>query len=436
MEYNTFFKLLDINGLSNEIVEQINDKSSFIKRKRTIDIEDFLYASVVSSTDGQCSYNDIAAMIDNVADKNVSKQAIAKKFNKECIDFIRTLIEVFLENLKKKNFDIKELSKYQWKRIIVQDSTIIKLTPKLYEIFSGVSNKTTKSTNARIQVAYDLISGRFIYFRIDPYSVNDIAAASDLEFETDDMVLRDRGYLSYTEIQRHLDSGADCIYRHRFNMILLDVDTFERIDLNKLLRKNSNLDMKVRLNNKDKTIVRLVSAPLKEGAINERRRKVKKDLKIKNPSKEYLEQLQWSIYITTVENSEIKFNDIMKLYALRWRIEIIFKSWKSSLNFANYHEISENQAYVIIYSRFLMVLLTTHSLFNTCKNKIYKKSGKYLSLLKFQNYLAKFNQNILPLALELKNNETSIYVNKIERYCCYDKRKRINYEQLFMDIMA
>jgi hypothetical protein len=64
---------------------------------------------------------------------------------------------------------LKLIAKY----ILIQDSTIIRLPNKLYEIFSGVKNSLSTVCNARIQGVYDLLSGKFVSFSIDTYSEND-----------------------------------------------------------------------------------------------------------------------------------------------------------------------------------------------------------------------------------------------------------------------
>jgi len=106
-----------------------------------------------------------------------------------------------------------------YRRVLVQDSTIVKLPTWLFPRFSGVSNQTSSVCNARIQAVFDLISARLLDFSIDSYTRNDIAAAPDLGLREGDLVLRDRGYLSAAEIQRHLEAGADFIYRHKSGSI-------------------------------------------------------------------------------------------------------------------------------------------------------------------------------------------------------------------------
>ena len=110
----------------------------------------------------------------------------------------------------------------------MQDSTIIKLPQSLFDRFSGVSNGHTKVCNARIQGTYDLIAGRFIRFSIDPYYKNDLAAAPELEIQPGDLVLRDRGYSSYQEMQRHSQNQASLILRHKFTNRYYDPETRAR----------------------------------------------------------------------------------------------------------------------------------------------------------------------------------------------------------------
>ncbi|MDA3904853.1 MAG: hypothetical protein PF484_02140 [Bacteroidales bacterium] len=41
-------------------------------------------------------------------------------------------------------------------------------------------------------------------------------------------------------MKRHIDTGADCIYRYKFGMSLLDINTLKTIDLIKLLNEQQS----------------------------------------------------------------------------------------------------------------------------------------------------------------------------------------------------
>ena len=145
--------------------------------------------------------------------------------------------------------------------------------------------------------------------------------------------MRDRGYLTLPEIQRHLDAEADCIYRHKTGILYLDPQTKEPIDLPALLRKHGHLDIPVLLNNESHTPVRLVCAPVSEEIANLRRMKARNETR-RNPSKALLELLSWTILITTIPSERADFKKRLAIYGLRWRIEILFKAWKSHTKFA------------------------------------------------------------------------------------------------------
>lgn len=440
MSYTSFFSLLESQGITKETILKKGYETGLIVRKRELMPDDLLFVLANGLVNEDFSYNDLAIKMDLDLNKSISKQSICKKMKEPCRLFIQGLIELLLQRKIKRDKYIQILSSLNYKRILVQDSTIIKLPLSLFKVFGGVRNQLSKSTNARVQLVYDIIAEEFINFGIYPYSENDAKISPDLQIQKGDLVLRDRGYLTINEVERHKKVNADCIFRHKFKTAYLSVDTLEPVDLTSMLKQNGNLDIEVRLNNEEKTKVRLVCSPAEKSVADQRRRKAKKESKHKKPSKEFLIQQDWTIFITTINNAVVGFNEILKLYSLRWRIEIIFKGWKSNLNFSKFHEISENQCYIMVLVRFFMAILFTSILFKQCKTIVYMKCNKHLSLMKFQKYLAKYPQFISNLFDEILNNKVISKHNTIKtlcRYCCYDIRKdRLNYNQYFNSLIS
>jgi hypothetical protein len=252
-----------------------------------------------------------------------------------------------------------------------------------------------------------------------------------MEINKDDLTLRDRGYLSMDELNRHLQCGAHCIYRHKMNMQFLDYDTNKPIDLLNLLKTEGSIDKIVKLNNREKSAVRIVAMPVDQATADRRRMKAKKDRKGHNPSKIYLELQSWTIFITTITSEQADFNTLLKIYGLRWRIEIIFKAWKSNMHFDHIQNVSKNQLIVTIIMRMIMFLIITQLIFNPIKVLIYKKLAKNLSLLKLIKYLIRNLIQIALLLQDIKENNGVIThsISIIERHCVYEKRKRQNFEQ-------
>ena len=127
--------------------------------------------------------------------------------------------------------------KRKYKRIIIQDSTIINLPQRLFSIFSGISNGHVQVANARIQIALDILANIFIHFSLDSYSTNDIKAANQLPIQQGDLIIRDRGYFSIAEIKRIIKEAAHFIYRYKHGINYCDVNTGVPINLLKKLSK-------------------------------------------------------------------------------------------------------------------------------------------------------------------------------------------------------
>jgi len=423
-----FFNLFSELNISNDILFDLAFESKLIKRRRLIDPSDLLHALCLESSQGTVSYNDLAAKIESESGISVSKVAVWKKVNEHCLTFLKKVFERVIHNkFLKKSLKPENLT---FNRIIVQDSTIIRLPIKLFSEFSGVANKHSKVCNSRIQGVYDLVTEQFLFFSVDSYSKVDYLAATELPLQTGDLTLRDRGYLIADEIQRHIDQRADCIYRHKFKLALLHFKSRKTLDLLAILKKRKSIDIKVRLNNKSQTEVRIIAVPISEEIAAERRRKAKIEIK-GDPQPGYMELLGWSIFLTTIPKETADMQRVFELYRLRWRIEIIFKSWKSNMAFDKVHNVSNMQLQALIWARFIMIVICAQYIYTPCRILAKTMSGKDLSLIKITHYLVRNPQKITLILKELKGepNSSFLSVKTIAKYCSYDKRKRPHYQK-------
>lgn len=425
-----------LNGLCPELcvetVRRIAFETGFAQRSwKKISPEDFLVHLCVESIKGTVSYNDLAQKIATEENQDASKQAYHNRTNNKSVLFFKRILEEIMKlKFNMDEFtDLKLASKYN--RILIQDSTVIGLPSKLFKVFSGVKNGHGAVCNARIQGVYDLIAGEFVFFSIDPYSKNDLAASLDLPLRQGNLVLRDRGYFTFDAIAKTIESGADMISRYKHKTIFTDPETDKEIDLLELLRGKKKIDMKVFIG-KEKIPVRLIAVPVNEETANLRRMKAKNEAKKRYAvSKENLELMSWTIFITTIDDLEFTFENIFVLYSYRWRIEIIFKAWKSHFNFDEIHNVSEGQLNLILYARMIVICAIFYQGYNQFKNLIFKKSNKDVSLLKFVRYVVRNFESFLANIKERRRKNKLIAI--IEKYCVYDTRTRQNFNQILRD---
>jgi hypothetical protein len=380
------------------------------------------------SIKGTVSYNDLAANISCAGECEASRQALYYRTKEEAVEFFkRVLMAVIKHKYPLNDVDIAALKPIA-KRILIQDSTIIRLPNKLYKIFSGVKNSLATVCNARIQGVYDLLSGKFVSFSIDTYSENDLKVADRIDVHEEDLVLRDRGYFVLSAIDQMKKQGADSISRYKHKTAFYDPDSLKEINLLECLQKTGTLDIMAVCGTAKNIKVRIMAAPVPEEVANIRRMRAKKEAKSRNCSYELIQLLGWTIFITTIEDSTFTMYQVAHLYALRWRIECIFKTWKSNLNFDKIHQVSELQLRVILHARFIMITLLFRNLYTPLEYVVRTKYGKQLSLLKFMRYISRNVKEFIAQFIDAERKIAAI--GKIVRYCTYEKRNRDNFLDL------
>jgi hypothetical protein len=420
--------------LSVEVIRRIAYETKFVERYwKKISPEDFVDYLCSESVKGTVSYNDLAAKIAVEEGHSASRQAYFDRMDDDCILFFKRI----LEEVMKTKYDTVELADNEsvnsYKRILIQDSTIVRLPQKLFEIYSGVKNAGAIACNARIQGVYDLLAGNFVYFSIDTYTRNDLAAVFDFPLQKGDLMLRDRGYLVLDAISQAMDSKADIISRYKHKITFADPETGKTLDLLKILRGKGNVDMLVLAGEKEKVPVRLMAVRVCEETANVRRMKARKEAKEHPPSEEVLELMSWTIFITTIKNTSFNFEVIFILYSLRWRIETIFKAWKSHLQFNKIHNVSAEQLTVLLYARFIMICVVFIHGYDKFKSLLFFRKNKELSLLKFIRFVMRNLTNFLESCLSVRNEMK--FINVIEKYCAYETRKRKNFNHKCKSIM-
>ena len=206
------------------------------------------------------------------------------------------------------------------------------------------------------------------------------------------------------------------------------METGKKINLLKQLKKRGGFDNWVMIGKDKKIKARLVAVKLPQAQAANRRRKTKKDRdKRLNHSKEYYEMLGYSLYLTTEDKELFSADQITGLYGLRWRIETIFKCWKSNFNLQKLIpqncSLTKERVEAIIYMMLIFILLFQVAIYNASLVAAEKIKNGHISLLKLCKYIAS-NINLF-----FENNLNEM-MPQILYYCRYDKRyDRQNFAQ-------
>jgi len=142
----------------------------------------------------------------------------------------------------------------------------------------------------------------------------------------------------------------------------------------------------------------------------------------------------WTIFLTSLTSDDLDLNDFLELYGLRWRIENIFKTWKSHLNFDKIHTVGENQLKLLLMARFMAITLFHEKIYVPLSKTVAKNSANILSLMKLMRYISRNFRAIPQLLKTARGSRKNLKI--VEKYCIYDKRKRANYAEKELQILS
>lgn len=245
-------------------------------------------------------------------------------------------------------------------RVLVQDSTTIKLSKNLAAAFPGSRNQRgAHHGQLKIQPLYDLLAQRFVSFSLSGFNRNAQAAAGDVVgvMDAGDLVLRNLGYFVVATLRQIAQKGAFFLSRLRLDTGLFDARTGQSWSLLGHLKRHGQFDHEVLLGASDLP-VRLVAVKLPQAVAAERRRKAKQNRDQRcRPNAHQLALLGWAIFVTNVPRKVWRAQTVAQVYGQRWRVETIFKAWKSHFRLTEVPRGAAPQLEAMIYARLIFVTL-------------------------------------------------------------------------------
>jgi hypothetical protein len=411
-------------------VETLARQSGFLRRSpRKIPIQDFLLGLLALSAEPLLSLERLAAVIGLAAAASYSKQALAKRLRPQVERF---LAQVAIARLAHWAQPLTAQGCWShFKRVLLQDSTVMPLPDRLAQDFPGSRNQhhQKKAAALKIQWIADLLQGTLASCSLSGFRRNDQAASPDILalLRRGDLVLRDLGYFCLGVFAQIADLGAFFISRFRHGTNLYDPQTSQPLDLARVLRRQGRFDGLV-LVGEQKRLFRLVALPVPEETANQRRHRAKTNRDQRwQAGAEHLFLLGWNIFLTNVPRAVWPAKVIARVYRLRWRIEMMFKSWKSYLGLGQLNGRNANLLRLTVMTKLLFCALTCRccDALETCC----APSGRHVSLLRLARVLSQYS--VCLAAAILGRSVQTLLEFSLNRHIFYEQRRdRSNFYQL------
>ena len=391
----------------------------FLRRQsRKVNPGNFLLTTCLFGLQNRCSLASFAQVWASLTGQCLSKQAVKKRFGGRAVLFLQGVLQSVLASTLTDKLLPCRARLAGFNRILLQDSTCLKLPAKLAGLFPGPANQTrSELASLKIQATLDLRKNQWVSFQLTPFIVNDQRAAPEIlaPLQATDLVIRDLGYFVLEVFKQIHEKGAYFLSRFRYGLAVALPASQGRVSLLQTLQQSGPLWDQPVLLGAEKLPVRLIAVRLPPKQVAERRRKARRDRDRRlNHSQDYFQLLAWNIFVTNVPASLLDATTLIQLYTLRWRIETVFKAWKSHFQLQALTEVSAEQLLIVILGKLIWICwFSVHWTELTA-------SGQNISLLKLADWWAKF---AIALLMNPQNASHSFLLTHLIYYCRYEKRK-------------
>lgn len=423
-----------MNIVSPNFCESLARKTGFVKRS-TSQLKGYEFAQAMMIPNAFLeteTLNSLAVRMNKANNScKLSASALAQRINTtSAARFMKACLGYVLKELIRKDIaplsDLPHLAKFN--RILIQDSTKAELHEKLSPYFKGSGGAASKSA-VKIDYIFDYQSEETINVEFFSGNIPDQTLANRIIalLEKNDLVLRDLGYYLLDSMKKIEEKEA--YYASRFKV---DVNVYESEESRKPLDLAKFLDEKIFHGIVDETVflgaerhpVRLIACLMSEEAINKRLRDANRTASRRGAqiSKKKKNLLKYSIFITNIPAQMLSAKEIMPIYRARWRVELIFKQWKSCLKLHIFKGFNKDRFHCFMYGRLIMAILMG-SLGPPLMRYAFEL-GRELSCYKLINYLIADHMFFSAIQNGKINELICRLLEDFSRRLCMEKRKR------------
>lgn len=251
-------------------------------------------------------------------------------------------------------------------RILLQDSTVISLPESLKRIFRGCGGAASKAA-LKCDFIIDQSNHLVLHVKFVAGRVPDVKMSADIInfLEEGDLVIRDLGYFNLSQLSRISSKGSKFISRlSKTTNAYLNKEDKEPINLIQHLKsleiEKRNVDTDIYIGKLERLHVRLIGIKVPPEVVEARRQQYKINRKKQEPSEELQEWNGYTLMITNISREILSLKMILKLYKIRWQIELFFKNMKSNLCINKMTGKNKYRILSIIYIKIVLTWIVTH----------------------------------------------------------------------------
>lgn len=372
-----------------------------------------------ASVNGQMSLGQLSGEASVSYGIEITRQGLDLRFDDKAVCYVKSILEQAIVNQIDEPLEPRFLSAFT--RVRIKDGTRFDLPQRLKDYFPGYGGKNTSDAAACVQYEFDLKNRRLLDLDITSAKRTDYQDAREKvdEIEKGDLVIRDLGYFSMPVLRLIAEKEAFFLSRLKAKMSVFDENSrqvnFCALYCKMVENKTQRIQIKALIGEKERLPVRMSIELVPQEVYQKRIRAIEKENKSKGSktSEEFKIRARFNILVTNVKEKDLPVENMYRLYKTRWQIELVFKTWKSTLGINKLQPMKYQRFMCLLYAKFILFLVNSQ-IVGMIGRKIYEKEKKQLS----QNKAIKTLQEHFSLTREIlkaPGSKLTAYVDTIHR---------------------
>lgn len=324
---------------------------------------DILFYS--ASINGQISLEQLANEAALTYDIDITKQGLDYRFDDKAVDFVKSILGEVIANQIGDPLEPDFLTAFN--KVRIKDGTRFDLPERLKENFPGFGGKITSDAAACVQYEFDLKNRCLLDLDVTSAKRTDYQDAKEKidQIDKGDLVIRDLGYFSLCVLKSIAKKQAFFLSKLRSKMSVFDQYSCE-VNFFKLYAKMvknqmTRFSLQAFIGEKERFPVRMSIELVSEEVYQKRILAVNKENKKKGrtTSEEFKIRARFNILITNAPEKDLPTENMYKLYKTRWQVELIFKTWKSTIGIDKLQPMKYHRFMCLLYAKFILFLVNS-----------------------------------------------------------------------------
>jgi hypothetical protein len=324
----------ELQTLFTTVADQAAQTSGFIIRKRILDGPSFVQGLVLGwLANPHATLEELTLSVAD-AGATLSPQGLEQRFTDTAAECLREVLAEAVKRVLGTNSSAATLLQ-RFSGVYLLDSTTIPLPAALARLWRGCGGNTAQAGRAalKVQVRWEVGSGALEGVSWSEGCAADATAElASAPLPAGALRIADLGYFDLGVLAQYGTDGVFWLTRIApKTRVLVNGRSWKLSDYLQQVGMDQ-VDQPVQLGVKEQLPCRLVAVRVPESVAAHRRKQVRRkaDKSGRRLSAERLALCEWTVVATNISMTGATIAEVLILLRVRWQLELLFKSWKSS----------------------------------------------------------------------------------------------------------